>query len=103
MKPRKLSNILAGKGGDLAKLLHRAEEIAGLTDTVRGILPKNVAAHVVSASLRDERMIILADSPVWAARLRYLDPGVEKRLADLGIQTNRIQIRVRAPADDPGR
>ncbi len=103
MKPRKLSNILAGKGGDLAKLLHRAEEIAGLTDTVRRLLPANVAAHVVAASLHDKRMVILTDSPVWAARLRYLDPGIDKRLESLDIEAERIQIRVRAPAEKPDR
>lgn len=103
MKPRKLSNILAGKGGDLAKLLHRAEEIAGLTDAVRGLLPANLAAHVVAASVHEERLVILADSSVWAARLRYLDPGIDKQLEALGINAERIEIRVRAPADDPGR
>jgi hypothetical protein len=102
MKPRKLSTILAGTHGDLAKLLHRAEKIAGLTGLVRDALPEPVAAHVVAASLRDGCLTVLADSPVWAARLRYVDPGLGKRLEEFGVTAERIKIRVRAPGDRPG-
>ncbi len=101
MKPRKLSNILAGQGGDLSRLLQRAERIAGLTGSVRGVLPANIAAHVVSASMHDDRMIVIADSAVWAARIRYLDPALGERLEGLGISADRIQIKVRAPGDEP--
>ena len=101
MKPRKLSTILAGTQGDLARLLDRAEKIAGLTGLVRDALPEPVADHVVAASLRDGCLTVLADSPVWAARLRFVDPALGERLKEFGVSAERIQIRVRAPGERP--
>lgn len=45
-----------------------------LLENVRRLLPKDLANHCVAAQKRDQQLILHADSPVWATRLRYNTP-----------------------------
>jgi hypothetical protein len=42
------------------------------TATVRGLLPAEEAAHLVNAATNDAgELVVVMDSPAWAARVRY--------------------------------
>lgn len=71
--PRKLATIL--NEGSLARLGAEAQRRRELTEAVRRHLATPEADHLVSAATNDAgELIIVMDSPAWAARLRYTTP-----------------------------
>lgn len=81
--PRKLADVLAT--GRLAALGREAERRRTTTERVRAQLPPDEAAHLVSASTEGDALVLVMDSAVWAARVRY-------RAAELGAA--RLKVRV---------
>jgi hypothetical protein len=68
-KPVSLSVALASP--ELASLVERARFLRQLDRTVRASLPETLSQHVQVANLRGDCLVMLADSPTWATRLRY--------------------------------
>jgi hypothetical protein len=93
-KPRLLSELLAGKS--LASIVERAAESDALARRVQAALPTDVAAHVCGANLRDERLIVIVDGAVWAARVRFEVPALGRSLREgLDIELSGITVKVR--------
>jgi hypothetical protein len=68
--PRSLAEVL--KSGALARLSLEAEQRRATTAAVCRQLATAEAEHVVSASLDGAgNLVIVMDSPAWAARMRY--------------------------------
>lgn len=69
-EPRHLSELMSD--GPLARLLREAERRRKETAEVRALLPAEEAAHVVSAATNETgELVLVMDSPSWAARVRY--------------------------------
>jgi hypothetical protein len=69
-EPRHLSELL--NAGPLARVLREAERRRTETARVRGLLPVDEAAHVVSATTNEAgELVLVMDTPSWAARVRY--------------------------------
>ncbi len=83
-RPRSVAELL--ETGNLANLAEEARRRGGLTERIRALLPADEAAHLVAANASDTgELVLMMDSSVWAARVRY-------RAADLG--TDRLRVRV---------
>jgi hypothetical protein len=81
---RRLHEIL--QSGALAALGREAERRRDSTAAIRRHLPTDLAAHLVSAVRDAEGVLVLVmDSPSWAARARY-------SAADLGEE--RVVVKV---------
>lgn len=81
--PRKLAEVLAT--GRLAALGREAEQRRTTTERIRALLPPDEAEHLVSATTRDGELVLVMDSAVWAARVRY-------RGAELGAERLRVKV-----------
>ena len=69
-EPRPLSDWLME--GSLGALAREAERRRSATEEVRKRLPAEEAMHLVSAATNDAgELVIVMDSPSWAARVRY--------------------------------
>jgi hypothetical protein len=69
-EPRHLSELL--NEGPLKRVLREAERRKTETARVRGLLPAEEAAHVVSAATNDAgELVLVMDTPGWAARVRF--------------------------------
>lgn len=68
-KPVSLSAILASSG--LASLVEQARFLRQLDRSILAALPEPLSKHVRVANLRGDSLVMLADSPLWATRLRY--------------------------------
>lgn len=67
---RHLSELVAD--GPLARLVREAERRRLETARVRGLLPAEESAHVVSATTDEAGdLVLVMDTPAWAARVRY--------------------------------
>ena len=98
----KLRKILASSTGTLAETLAHAASMQRLHPLVLQALPKDLAAHCQPGNLRDKTLIIHADSPAWAAKMRFHAPQLIRHLQRQkglsGLQ--RCEVRV-MPASRP--
>ncbi|HUO68888.1 MAG TPA: DciA family protein [Gammaproteobacteria bacterium] len=68
--PRRLADCLAD--GPLGALAREAERRRLATEDLRKLLPADEATHLVSAATDSNgELVIVMDSPSWAARVRY--------------------------------
>lgn len=83
-EPTRLSELLGR--GRLAGLGREAAQRRASTERVRARLPADEAEHLVSAVTNEAgELVVVMDSPVWAARVRY-------RAEELGV--NRLRVKV---------
>jgi hypothetical protein len=69
-EPRHLSELL--KQGSLSQLMREAERRRTETVNIRRLLPAEEGSHLVSAATNElGELVLVMDSPSWAARIRY--------------------------------
>jgi hypothetical protein len=95
MKP-----LATGLGALFADLERRAQETQDLTTRVRQALPGEEKDHVVSASYRDDTLIITTDSAAWGSRVRYLQDSIAESLRAQG-ETQFTKVRIRVGRGSP--
>jgi len=92
-RPKALKGLL-GESPRLARLAQSAAHLAALTASARDALPPEVRPHLTAASVRNDTLVLTADSPVWAARLRFHGPQVLTFLTTgQGIKASRVTVR----------
>ena len=96
-RPLSVHRVL-GSNRQLAELLEQAKEHRNNHERIRRHLPANLAAHVSGALFEDGRLVLLTDSPVWASRLRFIEPRLRTELG------HDAEIRVKVlPSGGRGR
>ncbi len=97
--PRSLKEVLSGAPG-LAGLLGAARRAGQYHQMVQQRIGEPLKQHCRVATLRGEVLVLLADSPAWAARLRFEAPALLERLATepalRGVKA--IQVKVSVPS-----
>ena len=95
-EPRKfLRPLSAGLGPRFADLERRAQATVDLAARVRAALPGPEKDHVVSASYRDDTLVVLMDSAAWGSRLRYAQQELLAQLhADGVTQFTKVRVKV---------
>jgi hypothetical protein len=93
--PKTLEGLL-GESPRLARLAQSAARLAALTTSAREALPPEIRPHLTAASVRDDTLVLTADSPAWAARLRFHGREILTFLAaGQGIRASRVSVRSR--------
>jgi hypothetical protein len=99
--PRSFLDIITERGTAIDELVRRAEHVNRLGRAVATLIGMPVGPHVVSASLHDDALTVITDSPVWAARLRFESERLLNGLRESAIaDVHRLTIKVRAPSVD---
>jgi len=88
-KPVALRDLLSNPASPLARVSGAVEQMAEMANSIRAALPNNLKPHLVSANVRDDRLILVADSAVWAARIRFYASDALNCMAS--IHTSPIQ------------
>jgi hypothetical protein len=89
-----LKPLSHGLGPLFANLERRAQATIDLAARVRTALPGPEKDHVVSASYRDETLVVMADSAAWGARIRYAQHELLAALQAAG-ETQFTKVRVK--------
>jgi len=92
-------NLLEDAGGELGALIEHSKRLERLSRAIRDRLPPALGQHCRLANLAQQTLVMHADSPAWASRLRYYCPQL---LADLchtpGFgQLDEIRIKTAPP------
>ena len=79
----------------LERLARQAAAADSLGDKVRQLLPEPLRPHVVSANRRGDDLVVIVDSAVWTARVRYAAAGLLEQLAATGEPVaGKVRVRV---------
>lgn len=100
-KPHPLHFHLEKASGPLTELLHRVSEHQASLQLVHSILPEEYHAHCLHVDLRQNELLLLVDSPVWANRTHYVSATLLEKLNALHPNTiKRVRIQI-APQQNP--
>ncbi|RMF95558.1 MAG: DUF721 domain-containing protein [Gammaproteobacteria bacterium] len=70
--PKSLSDLVTKRGGAIERLAAAAAGRLALGEHLRSSIEPALAAHLRGANLREDgSLVVLADSPEWATRLRF--------------------------------
>ncbi|MBK1648516.1 DciA family protein [Rhabdochromatium marinum] len=81
----------------LDKLLRELTEREKLLKTVKPLLPQDVRDHCSQASIKNKCLLLFADSPVWAAKLRLCTQELPHVMGQRGFVLKKCQVRVSPP------
>jgi len=99
-KPFQIRNLL--ERSEISRLLSRARALGELDALVHELIPSPLNSHCRVLAVRDDTLIVAADSPVWAARLRYQSSLLVKQLSGVSsVKLRTVQVRVRASERSP--
>jgi hypothetical protein len=80
-------------------LERRVQANVDLTAKVRAALSGPEKDHVISASYRDDTLVILADSAAWCPQIRYAQRELLDKLRKAGeTQVSKLKVKVGRPA-----
>lgn len=83
----------------VAKLISQTKHLSEINNIFHAFLPTYLHDHASLARLDSEGWVVQTDSPVWATRLRYILPSLQKPLSEkLKFQVPTPRIRVAPPA-----
>lgn len=95
-QPLKINQLFGT--GVLAGLLARSRELRKMDNLLAELLPAPLNSHCRVLSIKNTMLVLAADSPVWAARLRFHAPHLVKQLAQQPSGKRcTIHVRVRPP------
>ncbi|HLA74973.1 MAG TPA: DciA family protein [Gammaproteobacteria bacterium] len=69
--PKAVGKLLIEEGGDLRRLLDHAQRLQQATRIVHEGLSPPLNEHCRVANIKDSMLVLHADSPAWAAKLRF--------------------------------
>ena len=81
---RSVRTLLEGSTGALAELVAGARRLEDVDAALARVLDPAVRAHVRAIGLDAGILTLLADSPAWATRLRFLAPMLREELTGIG-------------------
>jgi len=82
-EPASLQSILAGEPGSLFnRLAQQQSHNNTLLERIRALLASHFRQHLLAATYREEILVLVADSPAWANRIRFENANIQQRLLD---------------------
>jgi hypothetical protein len=96
----RLKPLSEGLGSLFTELERRARATVDLAAKVRDALPEEEKPHVLSATCKEETLVVLVDSAAWATHIRYAQKELLDRLHTAGeTQFTKLKVKVgRRPA-----
>ena len=94
----RLRPLSEGLGPKIAALEARATAALSLVGRVRDALPQPEKNHLLSASYRDDTLVLTTDSAAWGTRLRYQEASLREALVARGEKPFTVlKVRVGRP------
>ena len=94
--PLQINKLLLGS--QYSRLVSQTRTLMALETLLQTLLPEPLKTHCRLLAFREDTLVLAADSPVWAARLRFHAPQLVKQFnRNQTVKLHTIQIRVRPP------
>lgn len=86
--------LASALSGDLGSVIDRARMLDALDRRLRQSLPPALAAQVRLGNVRDGRLVFLASSPTWKAKLRLHADAIRDAAAAAGLAVGGMTVKV---------
>ena len=94
--PLQINKLLLGS--QYSRLVSQARTLMAQEIRLQELLPDPLKAHCRLLAIREDTLVLAADSPVWATRLRFHTHQLVKQFnRNQTVKLRTIQIRVRPP------
>lgn len=95
-KLKNIVRLLAGSPDGLQTVLNHSQRLEAFNRILRGCIPAPLNQHCQVANLRDNILVLHADSSAWALKLRYGSRALLQQLRQRGIPgLDTIEVKVR--------
>jgi hypothetical protein len=74
--PKHVNSFLSGLPGNLHQIADHCSQLQRLTRLVREFLPSPLNQHCQVANIRDQHLVLHADSPAWSTMLHFQAPAL---------------------------
>ncbi len=104
IKPLRINKLTGG--GRYSQLLSRARELIAIDKLLHELIPAPLNEHCRILNISGTTLILAADSPVWAARLRFHTSHLVRQLAryePVKIRAVRTRVKPAARPSSPGK
>ena len=82
-EPLSLQSILKGGPSSLlTRLARQQSDNNTLLERIKALLASHFGQHLLAATYREEVLVLVADSPAWANRIRFENANLRKKLLD---------------------
>ena len=96
---KNIVRLLAGSPDGLQVVLNHSQRLEALNRILRGCIPAPLNQHCQVANLRDNILVLHADSSAWALKLRYGSRMLLQQLRQRGVPgLGAVEVKVRPPA-----
>ena len=93
---KNIGQLLAGNPEGFQMILNHTQRLGALNRILRGCIPAPLNQHCQVANLRDNLLILHADSSAWALKLRYSSQTLLQQLRQYGVPgLSAIEVKVR--------
>lgn len=93
---KNIVQLLTGSPEALQAVFNHSQRLEVLNRTLRGCIPAPLNQHCQVANLRDNILILHADSSAWALKLRYSSRTLLQQLHQRGLPgLSAIEVKVR--------
>jgi len=93
---KNIVRLLAESPDALQAVVNHTQRLEALNHTLRGCIPAPLNQHCQVANLRDNILILHADSSAWALKLRYSSRVLLQQLRQRGVPgLSAIEVKVR--------
>ena len=84
-EPRSLQDILSNDSGSVfTRLARQQSDNDTLLSRIRALLPSQFVQHLVAVTYREGNLVLVADSPAWANRIRFENAQLYEQLISSG-------------------
>lgn len=81
-----------------SEFIEKSQLLNAFQQAVAPILPADCRSHIQAANYQNGELILIVDSPVWAARMRTQFPNISSTISDkLGIEVTKVRIKFQQP------
>lgn len=101
--PNHFRRPMARPPAELALLLPHIETLQRVSRRVYQCIPPILRGRCVVANYKNHVLILHAETPAWATRLRFLLPDLQKQLAADSLFENLSEIQVRTEPQSADR
>ena len=102
-KPVSVANLLTLKNKQISPVIGEANRLIQIKIIVSQALDQQIADHIEIGKAHNGVLTLVADSPVWATRVRYMQNEIINRLKNYAITKHIFKITIKVRPIDYSR
>jgi len=100
-KPQSVKQVISSRNSGLKNLLHKSSKLDRLNQELAQQLPPPLSQHCTIASIENETLTLIVDSPVWASRARFQTQNIIRGMTKFNVKSVNIKTKLAFNSPQP--